>query len=400
MDLKSGCMFWPGLHPRMPLYAPLAENLRCQTVVIGCGISGALVSYYLANAGIKTIAIDRREPCTGSTAASTGLLQYETDTSLCELTRKIGSARANRAYQVCYQAIDKFKRLVTQIGDSCDILSRESLYLASVAADVEPLRRECEARTACGIPVEYLTEGQSRARFSFHRPAALWSATAAQVDPYHLSHALLNQATRRGLRVFGHTTMNGYKSYAGGITVETQGGCAIEAQHIVFATGYETPELLGRYIGKLKSTYALVSHPLASFQGWFQRCLIWETARPYLFGRTTDDGRAMIGGEYDDVIDPIGRDKMIPSKIKALTKKFHELFPDIPMEPACAWAGTFAQTEDGLPYIGSFPEFPRAYFALGYGGNGILFSLIAAEIIRDHILGIHHPDAALFSFSR
>ena len=47
-----------------------------------------------------------------------------------------------------------------------------------------------------------------------------------------------------------------------------------------------------------------------------------------------------------------------------------------------------------------FPRFPHACFALGHGGNGITFSLIAVEIIRDYFLGRTNCDAHLFRFGR
>jgi len=53
-----------------------------------------------------------------------------------------------------------------------------------------------------------------------------------------------------------------------------------------------------------------------------------------------------------------------------------------------------------LAYIGETPDFPHAYFALGYGGNGITYSILAAEIIRDAILGKTNPYADLFRFDR
>jgi glycine/D-amino acid oxidase-like deaminating enzyme len=76
------------------------------------------------------------------------------------------------------------------------------------------------------------------------------------------------------------------------------------------------------------------------------------------------------------------------------------LFPTIDLKPTCAWAGTFAETDDGLPYIGPARQFLRGYFALGYGGNGIVFGLIAARIICDLFLGRQNRDAALFGFDR
>ena len=81
-------------------------------------------------------------------------------------------------------------------------------------------------------------------------------------------------------------------------------------------------------------------------------------------------------------------------------QKFGRLFPDVPLEVAFAWAGTFGETKDGLAYIGVHPRFPHTWFALGYGGNGITFSLIAAEIIRDDFLGRENRDARIFRFGR
>ena len=81
-------------------------------------------------------------------------------------------------------------------------------------------------------------------------------------------------------------------------------------------------------------------------------------------------------------------------------KKYRRLFPDLPLEVAYAWAGTFGETKDGLAYAGVHPRFPHAYFALGYGGNGITFSVIAAEIIRNYFLDQANPNAKLFRFGR
>jgi glycine/D-amino acid oxidase-like deaminating enzyme len=95
---------------------------------------------------------------------------------------------------------------------------------------------------------------------------------------------------------------------------------------------------------------------------------------------------------------------MLPSVIKRKTAMLQQAFlkkmPHIPLKPDFSWAGAFASTKDGLPYIGSIPEHPNTHFALGFGGNGITFSVIAAEIIHDQILGKKNDNAELFSFNR
>ena len=58
------------------------------------------------------------------------------------------------------------------------------------------------------------------------------------------------------------------------------------------------------------------------------------------------------------------------------------------------------ETADGLAYIGTLPKFPRCYFALGFGGNGITFSVTAAELVRDALLGRQNEYAEVFRFDR
>jgi glycine/D-amino acid oxidase-like deaminating enzyme len=94
------------------------------------------------------------------------------------------------------------------------------------------------------------------------------------------------------------------------------------------------------------------------------------------------------------------RNAAVKKKAQKLEKRFRSMFPEIHFVPAYAWAGTFAETKDGLAYIGSVPELPRCHFTLGFGGNGITYSIVAAEIVRDAIIGRKNRAARLFRFNR
>ncbi|MBK9731788.1 MAG: FAD-binding oxidoreductase [Chitinophagaceae bacterium] len=75
-------------------------------------------------------------------------------------------------------------------------------------------------------------------------------------------------------------------------------------------------------------------------------------------------------------------------------------FPHLTFEPEFNWTGTFGVTRDGLPYVGACHKMPNAYFCLGFGGNGIVFSQIGAEIIADIFLKKPNKNADIFSFNR
>ena len=185
-----------------------------------------------------------------------------------------------------------------------------------------------------------------------------------------------------------------------GWQLTTERGGIVSADWLILATGYEATRLLPRKIVRLHSSFAIASQPLESSAGWPEQCLLWETARPYCYVRTTDDGRAIVGGEDEKFRSPALRDALIERKSVKLQARFQAMFPNIPFEAEYAWAGTFGETKDGLPYIGSVPEIPHAIFALGYGGNGITYSVVAARMISDMARGIANEDSALFGFGR
>src|SRR5690349_20991031 len=104
MNLSSGLPYFL-VKRGLPFdYPQLEESINTDVVIIGGGISGALMAYHLINAGVECVVVDGRTIGLGSTSASTSLLQYEIDVPLVELEKKIGKTDAQRAFQLCDQA--------------------------------------------------------------------------------------------------------------------------------------------------------------------------------------------------------------------------------------------------------------------------------------------------------
>lgn len=399
MDLTSGNPLWPIVNGLPTAYPRLHRDRRCDVAIVGGGITGALVAHRFAREGIPTVLLEAGEIGYASTAATTGLIQYEIDTNLVDLIDRIGADRAVRSYRVCLDAVRGLGALAG--NDDCAWRATRSLYLASRKADRPVLEREYRARRRAGIAVELLDERDISARFSFSGPAALLSADAGEVDAYRLTHRLLHRATEAGLEIYDRSRVTAYHAKPRSVELHTETGARVRARRVVFATGYETPEFLDRRIVRLHSTFALATTPLASFDGWGEdRCLIWETARPYFYARTTADGRAMIGGADRPFATAHQRHRLLTRQTSRIAHHFARLFPALEWDVDWRWGGTFGETRDGLPYIGSVRQFPHGYFALGYGGNGITFSFIAAGLLLDRFLGRHNPDAELFEFDR
>lgn len=401
MDLKSGYPFWAirgGLAAPLPA---LQADLDCDVAVVGGGITGALIADELAAHGHAVAVLERRDLGWGSTCASTALLQYEIDTHLVDLARRHGEADAALAYTACVAAIDWLRERAADLGgvafDDC-----VSLYYASRRRDVRGMREEFAARRRHGIEVEWWDPERIEATYGFRAPAAILSRQAARVDPYRMAQRLLRRLHRDGAAVHDHEDIVDMHAGARRVELRTATGMRVRAGHVVLACGYESQRWLRKRVARNRSSYAFVSDPLpAAALGALAGSLVWETARPYLYLRTTPDNRLLVGGEDDTIDIPARRDAKVMAKARKLARRAEALFPWLPLHPAFAWGGTFAETGDGLPWFGAHPQWgPRVLFAMAYGGNGITYSALGAQLLRATVERKRHPLKALFSFAR
>ncbi len=368
--------------------------------MVGGGVSGALIAQALTNLGKHVTVIDSREIAAGSTMASTAILSYEPDIHLADLIHRVGEVSAVRVYRAGIEAINSLRETINTLDDSCDFRRRTSLYLASNERQAKIVRRECKTRQKFHFEVELLERRELLKLFSLDAPCAILTHTAAELNPLKLTLALIRDAQRKGLKFYSHTKAKTYRRQGKESILTTEEDCEIRARHVVFATGYESQQLLKQRNVHLISSYAIASTPRTKFPGGNEFPVIWESARPYLYLRTTVDSRIVAGGEDVDFVDERERDRLLAKKTKTLTRKVRKLLPHVKWKLAAAWTGTFGESKDGLPYIGAHRRFPGALFALGYGGNGITFAAIASRIIPALISGKKNGDARLFSFGR
>jgi glycine/D-amino acid oxidase-like deaminating enzyme len=180
----------------------------------------------------------------------------------------------------------------------------------------------------------------------------------------------------------------------------TDKGFTVTAKKLIVATGYESLKYIPKKVADIHTTYAVVSEPLGKDVFWYKDSLVWETSNPYLYFRKVSDNKIVVGGKDDEFHRPVNRESVIKRKAAMLADSFCKRVQHIPLKADYSWCGAFAVTKDGLPYIGTIPQHPNTYFALGYGGNGITFSVIAAQIIKDVIAGKKDKNAAIFDFNR
>jgi glycine/D-amino acid oxidase-like deaminating enzyme len=313
------------------------------------------------------------------------MLLWEIDRSLTQLTEAYGFERASRAYQASLQAVSGLKSLVAGLGIACDMRDKDSLYLAAGPTSKE-LIAEHALRSRANLPGVFLDHAILLEHFGIARAGAIVSPGAADADPMQLAQGLLQVAVSRGARLF-EAEANAFDPASRSVGVQLQDGHQIEARHVVLATGYVMPKIIHSTIQTVSSSWAIATAPQPE-NIWKGGALIWEDSKDYLYARTTVSGRIIIGGEdSDEIIEPDARDALIPEKSRILAQKLAVLWPPANPEIAFRWAGTFDTTRDGLPLIGPVPGKKGIFAAYGYGGNGITFSFLAAQMIGGLIAG-------------
>lgn len=262
------------------------------------------------------------------------------------------------------------------------------------------MKKEFEARRQAGFQISFLSGDDLCNTYGLKGAYGILSEKAAATNAYTLTHALLQYNMKKGLRVFDRSKIKEIIYDKKQVYLKTETGITIKTDKLVNASGFEIVQFISKDIVDLYCTYAVVSENQQE-QGniWKDNIVIWNSDDPYLYMRLTKDNRILIGGRDERFSTKASRE-IYEKKSGLLIKDFEKIFPEICFKPEFAWSGTFGKTRDSLPFIGGYDKTPNTYYALGFGGNGITFSVIGAMMIRDFILGNENPDAGIFRFGR
>ncbi len=398
MNVQSGIYYWPTTYPDAPSYPVLEGDAECDVAIIGGGSSAAQCAYYLAGKGLSTLVLEKGRVGSSSTSTNTALIQYSGEKMFTSLANTFGEAYTGRHLMLLKEAIDDIEAASGQVEMDVEFRRRDTLYAASCPEDVERLHTEYTYIKSHGIEIDFWSKSQVEAHYPFSREAAIYSHNDGELNPYKYTHALFQYAVKHGVQVFEFSGMNGHH-YDGKLkrtVISTKTGHRVSARYVIFAAGYENMDIRKEKQASFVSTYTVTTQPVADFSSWYNRTLLWETARPYIYIRTTVDNRIIIGGLDDNTTYAEDRDSKLMHKKDQLLVEFNKLFPAIQVEPAYYCAAFYGGITDGLPIIGKYPEVPGSYFLLAYGDNGTVYSQLLAKKIVQEIVEGHSPDLELY----
>ena len=389
---------------RKQRYTRLSGNRSTSVAIVGGGMTGALVAHAFASAGIATTVLEASLAGRGSTAASSALLLQEPDLELAKLADRYGMGTGRRIWQMSRDSVHGLVLLLRRLGIACDLEQRDAIYYAADAQSEARLRSEYQLRDRSGFDATWLGPGALRQATGISGRGAIRTRGSAQFDPYRACLGVLRAGVDAGAQVFEDSQVRRIVTGRDRVRLWTRDG-TLESEQVVIATGYATPQfrpLAGRF--RMYRTYVLATEPISLRQRrelGLSDVMVWDAERPYHYARWARGHRLLLGGGDQLVRPGVHRRQQFATATEELRAHFEARLPALSaINTEFAWEGLFATTADTLPYIGPHRRYPRHWFALGYGGNGMTFGFLAARLLLERWQGAASRDHALFEFGR
>ena len=212
---------------------------QARAVVIGGGVGGCAVLYWLTRLGWDDVVlVERAELTSGSTFHSAGL---------------VGQLRSSLALtKMMMESVDLYRSLEAEVGLETGWHEVGSLRLASSPERMEEIARQAGWAKTFGLPLELVSAGEAQQLFPPMTTDGVLGAaflpTDGYVDPSQLTFALAEGARRHGAEIATGTRVTGVTVQRGRVTgVETDRG-GIETEIVVDAGGMYAQEI-GAFAG-------------------------------------------------------------------------------------------------------------------------------------------------------
>lgn len=378
----------------------LDSDLETDVLIIGGGIDGMLCAYYFSKNNIGCTLIDESRIGHRSTSAATALLEYQLDDYFCDLTEFYSPDEAAAVYRLGLDALSDIEKIIDDIGNTCHYSEKDILVFTLKQKGVDAIVNEFEFRKRFSFDVKLVRAYNNDYPFSLK--AGLYAKKGgAEFNPYLFTARLAEVCSHRGARIYENTKAEKLEKIANGFTVTTQYGSRIRCKKVIAATGYDTTLFSKKKLCQKYISYTIVTPPVNGLF-WENNCLLQDDMKPYHYMRLSPDNRLILGGCDTLFLGGKINAPLAELKYKSLESFGREIFADFASKivPEYRFCGLFSSTKNNLAVVGESEEDENLWFCLGYGANGIIYSVYGAQLLVKKYRGESDEFARFFSPKR
>lgn len=358
----------------------LRGRRSADVVVIGGGLSGLSVALWLCKAGLRVVLLEGNTIGSGATASCGGLISYANSMFYHRLEQKKGQGVSAAYAQTQISAFQALREMAKDGGSLLNWRDTDAWLVAKGSQNMHALVLEAEAMKRAGIPAALSREMQC----PFPCDEGLLLRDMATIDTAGYVKYLAKQGEALGLKIFEKSRVTAVETNV----AYTERGSVI-APYMVVATGYPVINTPGWYFLRLvqKKSALLPLAASALFDGMYL-----DAGGKYSIRKAKD------GMLFQMNLDRVGMSpRMVPEE--KFASEYAAYLEGIVPEKAIGGIDTYSS--DGLPYIGAYSKkTPNLFVATGYGGRGLIGSMVAAQSISAKILGLSVEDYSIYSGQR
>ena len=369
-------------------------------VVIGGGIIGAAIAYFLSRQKVNVILLEKSGIASGSSGACDGAVAMQTKKPGLHLKLALES-----------QAL--LNRIQDQLPVPAEYEKRGGLIVMETEDEKTAMTQFVDAQRQAELDVELLDQKQLRALappLSDHLIGATYSPRDGKVNPIALTLGFAMGAKQRGAEILTGTAVLDIVVEERQISAVVTAAGKIETRTVVNATGVYASEI-GRMVGieipiEPRRGQLLVTEarpellkPWLGSANYIAAKFNPQLAREGAGGVSIDqtqNGNLLLGSTREFV----GYDRRTTAAgLKQIASRAVRILPDLKHTNIIrAFAGLRPYTPDGLPILGNVEKIRGFIMAAGHEGDGIALSAVTGKLISELVLE-GKTDAAMESLN-
>jgi glycine/D-amino acid oxidase-like deaminating enzyme/nitrite reductase/ring-hydroxylating ferredoxin subunit len=376
MDTVS---LWQKLTSPSQAFPSLNNDIECDVVIIGGGITGITTAFELINSGKKVVVLEKDLVGGGTTGYSTGNLYVAVQPYYQKLISSFDKDTVGKIAQSRNSAIDYIEEKVNAHNIDCEFERRPWFLYSATEDDTEKVEKEVEAIKECGLEINFIDD----------LPIPIKIIKAAKMErqgrfnPWKYTLALAKEASKNGIEIYEKANVVNFEENDNGVIVETDSH-KIKAKYLIHAT--HTPKGIN-LIQALAAPYRsyVVS---ARINGEVPNGNFWDVHTPH---HVTSSHKSGFSDKHDLLMIAGSHHKTGQPKDENNSGHYEELEEYLTRhydvkEISHRWSAQHYQAADGIPYIGKSPGSERMFIAGGFFADGLVYGTVAGKLIADILL--------------
>ena len=384
-------------------YPSLEENITADICVVGGGITGVMITYALAQQGVKVVLMEKETLGSGATGRNTGFILSGTVEHYNRAVTFWGKDKAKRVWKYTQRNHEILKEIIKDEKIDCDYEQKGSLVLATTEQEGKEIRETYALLSEDGFSCEWLSSNDCTELLNTDFfTGAVRMPQDGGFHPVNFVSRISETLKKQGVSVFEKTPVIDIQSSGmeNNLEIHLEKGKVDCAMAILATNGYTqyiVPELKDYIVPVIGQ--AFVTEPVQ--KSMFREVIYANFG--YEYWRQLPDNRIMVGGfrehakkQIIDISDHIDLE---------LLDGLHDYFTNIFTEArnVCmthAWSGIMGFSKDGFPILGATSAYPNLFICGGFTGHGLGFSGAIGFTAAELMVNGFAPDADLFHINR